>query len=63
MMLSRHPLIGTRRTTADPSLAGIRSIGVNRFRNYLVFFIPGPQKVHIIRVVHGARDIERLLNP
>jgi plasmid stabilization system protein ParE len=60
-LLSSHPLIGTRRTTSNPRLADVRSIGVNQFRNYLVFFLPSEREIRVARVVHGARDLENLL--
>ena len=30
------------------------------FRNYLVFYDPIPDGIFIVRVLHGARDIENL---
>jgi len=32
------------------------------FRNYLVFYQPNEDGVEIVRVLHGARDIEALFN-
>jgi plasmid stabilization system protein ParE len=44
-LLSRHPLIGTRRTTSNTRLIGLRSVTVHGFRNYLIFFIPTEQEI------------------
>lgn len=33
---------------------------VNGFRNYLIFFLPGDDAVEIVRVLHAARDHDRL---
>jgi plasmid stabilization system protein ParE len=31
------------------------------FRDYLIFYRELPDRVEIVRVLHGARDIERIL--
>ncbi len=62
-MLDRHPFIGSRRSAADPRLAGLRSYGVIGFRNYLVFFVPSTAAVVVVRVFHAARDTDRLMGP
>jgi plasmid stabilization system protein ParE len=38
-----------------------RSIGVTGFRRYIIFFIPTATEVRIVRIAHGARDLERIL--
>jgi len=40
---------------------GLRSWQVQGFENYLVFYKPLPDGVEIKRVLHGARDLRRLL--
>lgn len=58
------PNIGSRVSADDPRLAGLRRRRVPRFANYLIFYRVTEEAIQIIRVLHGARDIERLLeNP
>jgi toxin ParE1/3/4 len=33
---------------------------IGGFEKYLIFYLPLPDGIDVIRVVHGARDIERL---
>jgi toxin ParE1/3/4 len=47
---------------ADPALSGVRVFRLQApFTKYLVFYHPGPGSIVILRVLHGARDIESLL--
>jgi toxin ParE1/3/4 len=39
---------------------GIRVWAVRGFRNHLVFYRPTEQGIDVVRVLHGARDIEAL---
>jgi toxin ParE1/3/4 len=53
--LARQPHMGRLR----PELAtNLRSLPVGK---YVIFYVPLPKGVEIIRVLHGARDIESLL--
>jgi len=43
-----------------PGLAtDLRSLPVGR---YVIFYVPLPKGVEIVRVLHGARDIESVLH-
>lgn len=42
-------------------LTGIRSLPVPGFRNYLIFYRIQGDQLEIIRVLHGARDLELAL--
>jgi len=54
--LARQPRIGRSR----PELAtDLRSFPVSR---YIIFYVPVPKGVEIVRVLHGARDIESVLH-
>ena len=44
-----------------PTLAGVRVFPVSRFKKYLVFYRPVADGIEILRVLHGARDIDDLL--
>jgi toxin ParE1/3/4 len=60
--LVRNPGAGTHWESEDLDLAGVRVRPVKRFRNYLIFYRPTPDGVEVIRVLHGARDLDRLLD-
>jgi toxin ParE1/3/4 len=59
-LLSEWPLMGALRDFPNPRLQGIRSWPVKHFMNYLIFYRPIENGIEIIRVLHGARDIERI---
>jgi toxin ParE1/3/4 len=52
--LAEFPEMGRERTELSPS---IRSFPVGR---YIIFYRPGELGVAIVRILHGARDIEGL---
>lgn len=55
--IAKHPGIGReRRFKAAPDL---RSWRIRDFENYLIFFRPQEDSVEIIRVLHGALDLEK----
>ena len=60
--LQEEPELGSPRTFGDPRLAGLRVWPVSGFRRQLIFYIPTRHTIEIIRVLHGARDIEGLLS-
>jgi toxin ParE1/3/4 len=51
---------GAIRNFDNPALAGVRSWPMTRFRKYLIFYRPTTIGVEILRVVHGARDLETM---
>ena len=56
-MLAQSPFIGKARDELGPK---IRSFPIG---NYVLFYQPIEDGIEIIRVLHGARDIEALFNP
>jgi toxin ParE1/3/4 len=44
-----------------PKLKGIRVWPIAGFENYLIFYRPIRDSVMLVRVLHGARDIEQVL--
>jgi toxin ParE1/3/4 len=52
-----NPTMGTPR---DRFASGLRSFSVG---NYLVFYRIGPDGIELVRVLHGARDLNSLLKP
>lgn len=58
--LARMPDMGRPRIFKHSELSGIRSLRVAGFRNYLVFYRSEAGGVSIVRVLHGARDLDAL---
>ncbi len=54
--LARHPMMGAPVTLKHPDLANIRRWRVKDFENHLVFYLPRPEGVSIVRVLHAASD-------
>jgi toxin ParE1/3/4 len=59
--LARMPGTGSPWHSEHPRLAGVRFAPVTRFRNHLVFYRPVEDGIEVLRVLHGARNIESLL--
>jgi toxin ParE1/3/4 len=59
--LARHPGWGTALSLRDPKLTGLRKWRVNGFEKFLVFYLPRPGGVCIVRVLHAAQDWWNLL--
>jgi toxin ParE1/3/4 len=61
--LASGPNIGTRYEFDHPALAEVRYFPLpSRFKKFLVFYRPVADGIEIVRVLHGARDIHRLLS-
>jgi toxin ParE1/3/4 len=60
--LAKRPQMGKMTQFSNPFLAGIRQQAIKGFRKYLVFYFPIDEGVEILRVIHGARDIEAILD-
>jgi toxin ParE1/3/4 len=54
--LAGQPMIGAPLTLRHPDLAGMRKWRIKDFDNYLVFYLPRPDGVSIVRVLHSSRD-------
>jgi toxin ParE1/3/4 len=59
--LARNPDIGWLYPTDNPALLGMRAFPIDRFRNYLIFYRHTADTLDVIRVLHGRRDLARLL--
>jgi len=53
--LARRPGMGRRRPELTPD---IRSFPVDR---YVIFYVPRSRGVEIVRVLHGARDVDAMI--
>jgi toxin ParE1/3/4 len=59
--LGENPLAGTIRLSRRHKAAGLRSWPIKGYRNYLILYLPTSDGVEIVRVLHGARDIDTVL--
>jgi len=56
----RHPAAGAPCTFRSPELSGVRRAPIPGFPKHLLFYQFDEAEVLVLRVVHGARDLERL---
>ncbi len=59
--LADMPGMGALREVTNPRLAGLRSWPITGFENYLIFYRPTRRGIRVLRVLHGARDIDAIL--
>ncbi len=60
--LAKAPKMGKPCQFSNPRLAGIRQQAIKGFRRFLIFYRIADDKVEILRVIHGARDLESILD-
>jgi len=59
--LLRMPNIGAPREHRNPALKGLRLWPVKEFEDFLIFYVVVADTVRVIRILHGKRDIDRIL--
>ena len=57
--LAENPMIG--RARPEFAHSGLRSWRVQGFRNYLIFYRTGNDRLQIWRVLHGSRDLPAMM--
>jgi toxin ParE1/3/4 len=61
--LARHPEIGLAWKSARPHLRDIRHYPMPApFRSYIIFYRIRETRLEIVAVLHGARDLEKVLS-
>lgn len=55
------PNTGKRVDSAQRKLFGLRVVPVSDFSNYLIYYVPSDDTVYVLRVLHGARNLPRLM--
>jgi toxin ParE1/3/4 len=58
--LAETPEIGSLCPFKNPPAADIRVWPVRRFNSHLIFYRPESNGIYVVRVIHGARDWQRL---
>jgi toxin ParE1/3/4 len=56
--LPENPFAGSPREFTSPEAVGIRSWVLRDFPNHLIFYRVGSEGIEIVRVLHGARDVQ-----
>ena len=57
--LRDQPAVGKPREFRSGRLAGLRSWPVSEFPNHLLFYHANAERLLVVRVVHGARDLKQ----
>lgn len=60
--IAENPLVGQLFLPSSELIPPLRIWPVHNFRNHLIFFRPTNDGVEIIRVLHGARDLESVFS-
>lgn len=61
-LLATQPLIGPVIPTRLPELVGTRKWRVKEFDRFLIFYLPLPDGIRVVRLLHTAQDWWRLLD-
>ncbi len=56
------PGLGRVRKYLNPKLKDLRSWRIRGFEKWLVFYRPTDDRIEIVRILHGARDLTPLLS-
>ena len=59
-VLATMPTLGSKFRTRSDEIGELRVTTIPRFRNFVVIHRLQDDRVEILRVVHGARDMDRL---
>ena len=54
------PEVGSVRNFRNPEMKGLRMLPVPKFKRYLLFYRSTSERLEIVRVLHGARDVSSL---
>ncbi|HZN69128.1 MAG TPA: type II toxin-antitoxin system RelE/ParE family toxin [Tepidisphaeraceae bacterium] len=61
LQLSAMPGMGGQRPSPNPRLKGLRSWPIRGYRNFLIFYLPIENGIDVLRILHGARDVDRVI--
>jgi toxin ParE1/3/4 len=62
-LIASQPRMGSPRRFRSPALEGVRMCPVKGFEKHLIFYRPLREGIEVVRILHGARDIEQALEP
>jgi toxin ParE1/3/4 len=61
-LLAGRPGFGRALQLRNPELEGLRVYRVQGFDNHLVFYLPREAGIDVVRVLHGARDLDAVID-
>jgi toxin ParE1/3/4 len=61
--IAKLPEIGRISGFTHPELTQVRQYPIKGFKNYLVFYQLQTDEIDVMRVLHGAQEIEFILSP
>ncbi|HEV3166518.1 MAG TPA: type II toxin-antitoxin system RelE/ParE family toxin [Isosphaeraceae bacterium] len=61
-LIAKTPGIGAPHQTNNARLVGLRSFPVPKFKRYILFYQAFDDRIELVRVLHGARDIASILS-
>jgi toxin ParE1/3/4 len=61
-LISNHPGVGAQCSFRHPELRDVRRTTIRGFPKHLLFYRFDEEEMFVLRVVHGARDLERLFS-
>ena len=59
--LSQNPHVGPRYSSSNPRVQNLRSWPVAGFEAIRIYYSLAADAMHIIRILHGKRDVRRIL--
>ena len=59
--LRQHPLVGPRYSSSNPQFQNLRSWPVVGFEAIRIYYLADEEVMHIVRILHGKRDVKRIL--
>ena len=59
--LKKHPHVGPHYFSSNPALKNLRAWPVIGFEAVRIYYSVDEEFVHIIRILHGKRDVKRIL--
>ena len=58
-LLATFPRAGALRDSKQ--FPGLRSWPVRGYRKYLIFYLPTPTGIDVVRILHGMRDVDSIM--
>ena len=57
-----QPKMGQQYRTSSPDLPELRHWPITGFTNYIIYYLPLPNGIEALRILHGMRDVSSLLD-
>ena len=60
-LLQQRPMVGPRYRSGNPRLQTLRTWAVVGFEAIRIYYLRDEDTLHIVRILHGKRDVKRIL--